>query len=300
MWNLHFEVNDSRGDVLTAHLDSAMLREHVDELVHQVMDAPPWNTAYVCSKVVKGEPLYDALLRVGFEAVEHRRLYICQVRDIISGPLSPSAGDIQLASFAAIAPEQIRSYREQILDICREAFDQKGYSRHFTDPVLLKRLPGIAYILAAMELNFERVEPAHFLVAVDVDSDHQVCGFSAIGRRSGFKAGICTQILSAVRKAYRGRGIYRGLTNLLSQTLPHDATLLNVTHVGNAAIQRAYQGSGRVHLADTVVLRRIFQANGWAMTYWSYRSLVHNRGSQCAKKWQSCSPTTCLGRGTSI
>jgi hypothetical protein len=63
-----------------------------------------------------------------------------------------------------------------------------------------------------------------------------------------------------VRKVYRGRGIYRGLTHLLSQALPQDAMLLNVTHADNAAIQRAYQDSGRVYLADTVVLRRVFQA----------------------------------------
>ena len=108
-----------------------------------------------------------------------------------------------------------------------------------------------------MKLNFEHVMPSHFLVAVDIRFD-RVCGFSAVGRKPGLNEELYTQLLSAVRKTYRGRGIYRGLTGLLSQTLPHDVPLLNVTHTDNRAMQRAYQDSGRVHLADTVVLRRVY------------------------------------------
>ena len=260
VWNLHLEVNDANNHTLTARLNGATFREYVNEMVRQLLDAPPWSAAYATSKVVENGPLHEALLQVGFDKVESRRLYACQVRDITSMPPPSLVGNIRLASLATVAPEKLSSYRKQILDICREAFE-KGHSRHFTDPVLLERLPGTAYILAAMELNFEHVVPSHFLVAVDIGSD-QVCGFSAVGRKPGLKEDIFTQLLSAVRRAYRGRGIYRGLTHLLSQTLPQEATLLNVTHVGNRAIQRAYQGSGRVHLADTVVLRRVFRADG--------------------------------------
>jgi len=111
-----------------------------------------------------------------------------------------------------------------------------------------------------MALNFEQVTPSHFLVAVDIGSG-QVCGFSAVGKKPGLKEDTYTQLLSAVQKAYRGRGIYRGLTHLLSQTLPQDATLLNIVHTDNRAIQRAYRDSGRAHLADTVVLRRVYGAD---------------------------------------
>jgi hypothetical protein len=261
MWNLRLEIEDADGDLLTAQLNSALLQKYVNDRVRQLLDTPPWRDAYVSSKLVKGEPLYDALLQVGFQEIEHRRLYTCKIRDLVARQSPFSESNIRFTSLAAIAPEQLSSYQEQILDICREAFDQKGHSRHFTDPALLERLPGIAYTLAVMELNFEHVAPHHFLVAADIGSE-QVCGFSAVGKKPGLEEDTYTQLLSAVRNAYRGRGIYRGLTYLLSQTLPQEATLLNVTHVGNRAIQRAYQDSGRVCLADTVISRRVFHADG--------------------------------------
>lgn len=253
--SLRLEIDDTDGSVLAAQLDSPVLRESVIEGTCQLSDASPWGAAYVSAKVVEDEPLCDALRRVGFEQVESRRIYHCRARDIIS-KASPFAEDsVCFTSLAAIDTKQLPAYRQQILDICREAFGEKGHSRHFRDPVLLERLPGIAYILAVMDLNFEHVAPGHFLVAVDASSD-RVCGFSVIGRKPGLIGDTYTQLLSAVQKAYRGRGVYRGLTHLMSQTLPQGATLLNVTHVDNRAMQRAYQGSGRVHLADVVVLRR--------------------------------------------
>jgi ribosomal protein S18 acetylase RimI-like enzyme len=261
VWNLHLEVDDADDNVLAPRLDSAILQESVNDGARQLSDASPWGAAYVCSKLIRDEPLYSALRRVGFEEVEHRRLYTCRVGDIVPGQLQFSEGSIRFTSLAEIAPEQSPSYREQILDICREAFEGKGHSRHFTDPILLERLPGMAYILAVMELNFEQVPLNRFLVAMDTDSD-EACGFSVLGKKPGLEEDVYTQLLSAVRKAYRGQGIYRGLTSLLAQKLPQDAKLLNVTHVGNRAIQRAYQGSGRVHLADTVVLRRVSRTGG--------------------------------------
>ena len=45
----------------------------------------------------------------------------------------------------------------------------------------------------------------------------------------------------------------------VASTLPL-ASLSNVTHTDNHKIQRAYAASGRMHLADTVVLRRVLQS----------------------------------------
>ena len=101
-----------------------------------------------------------------------------------------------------------------------------------------------------MKLNFRYVPAHHFLVAID-RRVNDICGFSVIGK----KGKHYKQLLSAVQQAYRGQGVYGALTSLLSQTLPQDATLLNVTHADNRAMQKAYRRSGRVHLVDTVVLR---------------------------------------------
>jgi len=261
IWDLYLEVEDIDGSVLTGRLDSTILQEVLGDGVRQLLDVPPWGgDAYVSSKLVKDEPLYDALIQVGFEEVEHRCIYICKIRDLSIKPSTSSTDNIWITSLSAIDPKHLSSYREQILNMCHEAFT-KGHSRHYTDMVLLEQLPGIAYILAAMELNFRHVLPENFLVAVDVDSD-QLCGFSVIGKKPGLLTNVYTQLLSAVGKMYRGQGVYGSLTNLLSQTLPQDASLLNITQIGNRAMQRAYHDSGRVHLADTVVLRRVFYAGG--------------------------------------
>ena len=59
---------------------------------------------------------------------------------------------------------------------------------------------------------------------------------------------------------YCGQEIYRNLTNFFSQTLPPETSPSNVTHIDNHKIQRAHAASGRMHLADTVVLRRVLQS----------------------------------------
>ena len=257
IWNLRIEVDDPAGNLLTAGLDTPALRQFVSERACQLFDLSPWGGAYVSVKVVRDEPLYGALRQLGYGKVEHRRIYACKVRDIVCGVSASAKSRIRFTSLAAVGPDRISAYREQVLDICREAFEEKGHSRHFLDPVLLERSPGIAYILAVMALNFEHATPDHFLVANDVSSD-RVCGFSVVGSKPGLEGDVYAQLLSAVRAAYRGQGIYRGLSHLLSRTLPQDATLLNVTHVDNLAMQRAYRDSGRVHVADVVVLRRMY------------------------------------------
>ena len=102
------------------------------------------------------------------------------------------------------------------------------------------------------------IVPLHLiLLALEADSD-SVCGFSIVSERLGLAESHYTQLLSAVRTAHRGKGVYAGLTRLLVETLPDHAQLLNVTHAENHAMQRAYLNTGRLHYADTLVLRRVF------------------------------------------
>jgi hypothetical protein len=154
-------------------------------------------------------------------------------------------------------PQHHEHFRVQILEICREVFGEQGYSRHFTDAFLREKLPGSSYITAAMRLNFARLDPGSFLVALDAAHD-RVCGFSVVGKKPGLIPSLYTQLLSAVRRDFQGREIYSGLSRMLVRKLPSEAMLLNVTHAGNHAIQAAYQRSGRVLLADTVIVRRVF------------------------------------------
>jgi ribosomal protein S18 acetylase RimI-like enzyme len=257
MWNLRFEMESAAGEVLADWPENPKLRQHVGRTLSRMLDSPPWDTGYVCSKLVSTEPPWNALLQVGLEAVEHRRVFRCKVRDLATAQDTRPPDRISYTSLAADHPKQLAIRRQQILGICRESFEESGLSRHFVDPILLARLSGIGYILAVMELNFEHVPLDRFLVAIDTRTD-RVCGFSAIGRKPELGETTYTQLLSAVLKTYRGQGVYQGLTRLLSEILPPDATLLNVVQTGNRAIQRAYQGTGRLYLADTVVLRRVF------------------------------------------
>ena len=258
IWEIRLVVDDPDRCLLNKRLDSDLLLETVNRETHRILSSPPWGDAYVSAKLVKGELLYKLFERLGFREVENRRLFSCKIKDLESDADSARfEGGIQFTSLSEVAVEQVAVYQKQILDICREAF-KNGYTRHFSDSFLLERRPGLDYILAVMELNFKHVDPAHFLIAVD-NNLSRVCGFSAIGQKSGLKGNIYTQLLSGVSKEYRGRGIYRGLTRLLSRTFPPDAGLLNVTHVANQKIQRAYKDSGRIHVADTVLLRRVFK-----------------------------------------
>ncbi len=262
VWNLHVEIEDAFGELLGTWPGEPRLVEQIGGLVSQVVGDPPWGSGYVSAKVARGESPCEALLSTGFVAVEQRRLFRCRVRDLASQPAVPQQDGLWFGSLAAFDTERVATYRDQILSLCKEAFEERGLSRHFTDPILLARLPGIEYVMALMRRNFEHVPRERFLVAIDTTSG-ELCGFSAVGRKPGLEEGTFTQLLSAVRKAYRGKGVYRGLTRLLVETLPQDATLLNVVQAGNRAIQRAYQGSGRLYLADTIVMRRAFKLPGW-------------------------------------
>lgn len=259
IWDLHLEIDDPHNLFLAPQLDHPTLQEAISESIQRLFNSASWDkTAYISSKVVKDEPLYHALQQHGFKEVEQRRLYHCQIQDlVVSLPALPET--LVLTSLAQVSAEQREEYQHQILDICRETFGAKGYSRHYTDPVLLHKLPGISYTLAVMQLNFAQIDPAYFFVSIDTAAN-VLCGFSVIGRKSGLGENRYTQLLSAVRKAYWGQGIYGGLTYLLAQQLPGKAILLNVTHADNHEIQRAYQKSGRIHLADTRILRQYYGA----------------------------------------
>jgi ribosomal protein S18 acetylase RimI-like enzyme len=254
-----FRVEAGNGSVVSPQpLFLALLQDHLCAEIDRLPGAIPWDPAYACSKVVEGEPLHRALARSGFQEIERRRLYRTPVRDMVER--QGAAGDraFRFITLEELAAADRGTCRDQILEICREAFGPEGFSRHFTDPFLLGRRSGLDYILAVMQLNFDRLPPADFLVAVD-DAAGRVAGFSVVGEKTGVTGASHTQFLSAVASDYRGRGIYQGLTLLLWRTLPRDATLLNVTHVENRSMQRAYLQSGRVHLADTLLMRRVFQ-----------------------------------------
>lgn len=255
MWDLRILAVDGRAEApRPARLDA--LAGHLAGQIGQALESLPAGIDYLYSKTVEGEPLHGALSRLGFQPVEHRSIYRTPV-SALAPAARPDAGDgIRYGTLAdASEPVQTRQ-REQILDLCREAFGQQGHSRHYTDPALLERLPGLAYTLAVMQLNFDRLAPSDFLVARD-PGPGTVCGFTVLERKTELPGNLYTQLLSAVGRDHRGRGIYQGLTGLLRRRLPADAVLLNVTHAANRSMQSAYRQSGRVHLADTRIVRRV-------------------------------------------
>ena len=109
-----------------------------------------------------------------------------------------------------------------------------------------------------MENIFADLEPGQFLVAVSGNS-RELCAFSVVGHKPGLEGDVYTQLLSAVSPPWRGKGIYGGFADLLVRDFPGDSDLLNVTHTQNRSIRKAYSGSGRRHIADTVITRRVFE-----------------------------------------
>jgi len=256
-WNLHLECEGEAGRVPQRIFgDPVFLDDLKAEMLHRLKSAP-WKTAYVSSKLVKNEFFYDVLRQAGFEAVECRRLYRSNVSDLLFPETAFVQDRIKVISLADIPSGRIPACRRRILEICRETFEKEGCSRHFTDPVLKQRLPGADYIEAVMALYFKNISPGCFFVALDMGTD-TVCGFTVVGKKPGLSDDIFTQLLSAVKKEYRGWGIYHTISGLLLRTLPGDGILLNVTDCNNRAIQKAYGKSGRSHLTDTVVMRRLF------------------------------------------
>lgn len=257
IWDMVLSIRAAEGGLLSGSLkDNAALHDIVRQETDRILDAPPWEAAYVSAKVVKGEPLCEALLSRGFKEVEHRRLYTCQFGELRGTPTTRYNGELQFLSLEDVSEKSLAEYQEQILGICRETFSI-AHTRHFTDGFFSDRRPGVDYFLAAMRLNFSRIDPRHFFIALDAAAS-RICGFTVIGKKTGPAGNVYTQLLSAVSKAYQGQGIYRGLTDLLSGALPPEESLLNVTHVANEKIQRAYQNSGRRCITDTVVLRRVY------------------------------------------
>ncbi len=254
---LRMEVSDPGLVFLDDGLDNPGLGEQVRTETALFLEGHAWESSYLYSRIIKNEPLYNALLELGFKEVEQRSLYGCRFGELEIGRSgTPPGNDVHFSTLADLSEDQSQSAQKQIISICREAFDQ-GFSRHFRDEFLSGIRPGVEYILLAMELNFRKLDPGHILIASSIDG--QVCGFSAVGTKSGFDGDVYTQLLSAVSSPWRGRGIYRSLTSLLARIFPGNAELLNVTHTRNRSIRKAYAASGRKHIADTVILRRVFK-----------------------------------------
>jgi hypothetical protein len=257
IWELRVEARDIESSLLQTGPGSR-LETAIKSGLRRLIASPPWGTGYLFSRVLKTEPLYAEAMAAGFCEVEQRRLYKTHIQNILPGIQSHRDDNIRFLSLDEMDPERHELLRAQILEICHDVFGERGYSRHFTDAFLWEKLPGSSYIAAAMKLNFSRLGPDSFLLALD-DTEGCVCGFSVVGEKPGLIPGLYTQLLSAVRREYQGREIYSGFTRLLTRKLPPEATLLNVTHAANHAIQAAYQRSGRILLAETVIVRRIFQ-----------------------------------------
>ncbi len=255
MWDVRLEALGPQG--LDGSLRLPPMQQYLSQLISTLLSEAPAEGAYIFAKVVAEEPLHAALTDAAFEAVEHRRIYKCKVGDLLSGQESNVVSGIRFVTLEQVPADMRADVQEQVIGICRESFNT-GNTRHFKDSFLRGRLPGTEYIVAVMKLNFSHLAAKSFLIAIDDHTD-EVCGFSVVGSKHGLGTDTYTQLLSAVNPAYRGRGIYRGLTNLLATKFPTEATLLNVTHVETESIQRAYAGSGRIHLADTLLLRRVLE-----------------------------------------
>jgi len=124
VWNLRLEVDDADYILLSDRLDNVSLHSNIKDAFRQLLDALPCDRAYVSSKVVMDEPLYDALLQFGFEEVEHRRLYMCRVSDLTSRPSPSSLRGIRFTSLAATTPEQVSTYREHTMVLLLLHFTQ--------------------------------------------------------------------------------------------------------------------------------------------------------------------------------
>ncbi len=222
-----------------------------------LLDRLPQDTAYVSTRIVSGSALTGLLQDRGFTVVEHRRLYTGLLATLRRRLKQGGEQGLHYAPLAAFTGAANAGRQEEILAICRAVFDGRGHSRYFKDPVLLKRRPGLDYILAVMQRNFEFIPPEQVFLALDSDVSGPVVGFTILGQKPGLLGKVYSQLLSAVRPEHQGRGIYYGLTRIMASTLSGDIRLLNVTHAANAAIQRAYHNSGRIRLADTLVYRRL-------------------------------------------
>jgi hypothetical protein len=258
VWNLHLEIEGSAGGSQAKGMSNARLCVIVKDSLQQFLAQAPWSNAYVVAKVTQHGPLFQALTGAGFEQVEHRCIYKSKL-GMLPGSQKSINKSVHYQSLAAIAANQRDRVRDEILEICSECF-QRGYSRHFTDRFLLQRASGLAYILEVMKLNFKQLPMHLFLLAQEADSG-RLCGFSILSERAGLAKPYYTQLLSGVRRAYRGQGIYAGLAQLSTEILPNGTMLLNITHADNHAMRQAYKNTGRLHYADTVVLRRIFDSN---------------------------------------
>jgi hypothetical protein len=250
--SLRLEI-EGAGPDLPIRPESGPLLEGVAAGLKRLLSTLAFPQCYLLAKVCRNELTRGVLQKLGFLEVEARRLYRTRIGDLLASKMAREP-EISCATLADCPMEKRSRFREQVFDICEETFGRQGYSRHFHDPFLLNRLPGIVYIRAAMQRNFERIGPRSFYLALDTGLD-RVCGFSVIVRKSSFEAETYTQLLSAVREQYQNRHVYQGITGLMQEQLPLDAVVVNATHDGNLAMAAAYERSGRVFLATTAGMR---------------------------------------------
>jgi hypothetical protein len=254
--DLRVELTGPDVHLLNKSAENRRLSEAIGQEIRELLASH--SPKYAAARCVRGEPLWEALRRLDFEEVERRRLYLCKIGDLAAEKSNHLLEGYEFATLLSEGPDRASRYRKQIFDICNRSFSGRGFTRHFTDPHLVKYRPGIDYIRVVMEQNFRTVPEANFLIAMD-KSLGKVSGFTVVGPKLGLEGKMYTQLLSAVREENRGVGIYRGLSWALRKNFPPTAKLLNVTHVENTAMQRAYEGSNRRHLADTVIVRRVLE-----------------------------------------
>lgn len=206
---------------------------------------------YLTMKVAANDALSHLSQLADSLCVERRRLFCSRVVKNIEMEV---LDHVILRTMEDARDLERDRWEVELRDVCRLAFRQTGYTRHFLDPVLSSRRSGLEYLDAMMERNLSNSAPRDIVVAIESDTK-KIIGFSVRGRKGFSSAAVYTQLLSAVEPDFRGRGLYRSMSRSIESGLPADALLLSVTHRENLTMQRAAVALGRRHLADSDVIR---------------------------------------------
>ena len=231
--------------------------KEIENNLYRAINDIQWSNSYVYAKVVRDEPFEKILAHCDFEVVENRKIFLTCNVNLISENDKSNNYAISCISLEYMGREKRQEAQQAIRSICNEAFEEKGFSRHFSDSLLLKHMSGAQYMEAAIAKNFDSLVSANFVIARD-NRSNEICGFTILVNRHQPDGLLFIQLLSVVRKKYRRRGVYPALTAYLSTIMPPDAMLLNITHLENNSMLQAYAANNRKHLADTIVMRRWF------------------------------------------
>ena len=85
VWHLRLELDYADADAFTDS-NARGLADALAPAVKRFLASGVWDNAYLCSTVVKAEPLYRSLLACGFTEVEERRVYRTRIRDLADRP----------------------------------------------------------------------------------------------------------------------------------------------------------------------------------------------------------------------